>query len=591
MRKFMNPKSITALKIKQYLQIMFRASKREMILSIGLGVLTGALIPVSLWLSKYFINELIDTFSTGQMNQMLVFGLAMIFFVGIIHEIISNISDLVNTHLSDKVSLYVTEHVLLKAIELPMIDFDDSTTYNKIQLTIQETPDRCLLLVSCLKSVLQSIIQLVGVLGLLSNLHWVVGIIPIAFIVPFIKLRQEVNKKWFNKQGDRMEKKRYSREMQNILLKNENIKELRLFGISSYIVDKTLRLLTNFNKENFDNNKKHKKINILTTMVDGIYSFAVKLWIIFESFHKGITVGGVSMYISALDTYSSSIENIMQQFSFVMEQMLYIGYICEIDEMRREEEGLRDLSEKIWKIEFRDVSFHYKNAPEDSLKHLSLVLEKNHLYALVGINGSGKTTLIKLLMKLYLPSAGDIYVNGENIAEIRGTSLRKQMSAVFQDFIKYPFSVSENISLTEIYDNENRVRDIARLIELDKDILALENGYDSILGCEWMNGINLSGGQWQKVALARCLFRDAVMYIFDEPFAWIDHIAERKVIKMMERFKKGGIGILVSHQFDAMPIMDTIFVLEHGKIIECGTHKELIEKKGVYYQLLSTESN
>lgn len=589
MNKYKDRVETLISRIKKFMSIMLCAAKADLILSLGLSIMTGILSPLSLWISKFFVNELVDTFSNEEISKWLVFWLAMMFGVAILQAVAGNITNLVKTRLSDKVSLYVTEHVLQKAIELPMTDFDDSATYNKIQLTIQETPDRCLLLVSSLESLVQSVIQMAGVLGLLLNLHWMIGVMPVIFLVPLVRLRQKVNNVWFQIQGTRVEKRRYSDEMKSILLKNEHIKELRLFGISRKLLKKAVKLQDAFHKENFANSKKYAKINVLTTVADGLYSFCVKLWIIFESLRRGYTVGSVSMYIAAIDSYGSALENIMEQYSFVMEEMLYVGYICEIDEMQKEEEGLEPLREKIQRIEFKNVSFRYRNSQHDTLEHVSLVLEKNHWYALVGINGSGKTTLIKLMMKLYLPSEGEIFVNGKNIAEINGKSLREQMSAVFQDFIKYPFSVAENISLDEGKEDVKHVRDVAKLVELDEDVSILANGYHSQLSCEWRDGVNLSGGQWQKVALARCLYRDAALYIFDEPFAWVDHIAEGEILKTIEVLCNGKIAMLVTHQFDAMPIMDQIFVMEQGRIVESGTHAELLDRKGKYYRLLCLE--
>lgn len=577
-------------RIKKFMLIMMSAARTELIFSTGLSILMGIFFPVSLWISKLFINELVESFTAGNVSEELVLWMIVMFAVAIAQALMGNVTELIKTRLADKVSLYITEDVLQKAVELPMTDFDDSDMYNKIQLTIQETPDRCLLLISCLESLIRSAIQMTGVLGLLLNLHWMLGIIPALFLIPFVKFRHRINEKWFQSQDYRMEKKRYSDEMKNILLKNENIKEIRLFGIADRLIEKAVNLQKAFDLERFGNEKKCSRINMLTIIADGLYSLCVKLWIIFESLNRNFTVGSVSMYIAAIDTYGSAIENIMQQYSLVMEEMLYIGYICEIDERRKEEDGLNRLEEEIQKIEFRNVSFRYRNASKNVLEHISMVLEKNHLYALVGVNGSGKTTLIKLLMKLYIPSEGEILVNGKNIAEISGKSLREQMTAVFQDFIKYPFSALENIALND-NEEEESVRKVAGLIGLDETISTLENGYYSQLNCEWKGGLNLSGGQWQKVALARCLYKNASFYIFDEPFAWVDHIAEEKIIKTMATVCNGKIGVLVSHQFDAMPGMSQIYVLEQGKIVENGTHTELVKMHGRYYQLLHTEKH
>lgn len=579
------------LRGKKFFSIMMGADKKDVFLSLFISVMSGVLGTVSLGVSKYFVNELINVFKCREITEKLIGVLIASFGIALACVLFNHIGTFVMNRLSDKLSVYVTQHVLEKVIELPMNKFDDSETYNKIQLTIQETPDRCLLLVSSLQGILKEVIQLVGVLGILLKLHWLLGILPIVVFIPLFKIEKNMKMVWFQVQHKRMENKRYSEEMKSIILKNENIKELKLYGISNYLLEKSIKLQKKFDREDLNNTQKYMYVNTIAAVIDGLYSLGIKFWVVVKTLRKKQTIGSASMYITAIDTYGNIIQNILEQYSIIMEQMLYIGYICEIDEMEREDEKLEVFNEEIEEIEFRNVSFKYPNMSEYVLKNISFILRTNYCYGIVGVNGSGKTTLIKLLMKLYVPEQGEIYINGKNIANIKGKSLRKYMSAIFQDFIKYPFSIKENICLDNEYIDEERMKEIASSIGLDKDILKMPKGYDSQLNCEWTEGVNLSGGQWQKIAVTRCLYRKSNLLIFDEPFSWIDHITEGKIIKKMKQLKRGKINLLISHQFDMMPMLDEIIVLQQGEIAEMGTHVELLKKRGVYYSLINAEQN
>lgn len=575
--------------LKRFFAIMFLAAKGELIFNIALSILCGIIDPVSLLISKNFLNELVIVIANKDITGYFILLLGILFSLAVVQSILNNCIDIVKTKLSDKLSIYITEHVLSIAIELPMDDFDDSSTYNKIQLTVQETPDRCLILVNCLGAIVKNLIQLVGVVGILISLHWMIGIVPIVFLTPLFTFRYKISKKWFKIQEERTEKLRFIFEIKNILLKNEYINELKLFNASNKLKDKAVKLQKEFNEENILNSKRYALINILTTIVDGIYSFIVKLWVVMESIQMKYTLGSISMYINAIDIYETEIENVLQTLTLTFEQILYIGYICEIDKMQKTNLKLIDLNEDIQKIEFKNVSFKYRNCNQYILKNISLILEKDHLYAFVGINGSGKTTLLKLLMKFYLPLEGEIYVNDINIKKINEKSLRVQISAMFQNFIKYPFSVKENISFDNKENVLKHITELCKTIEFDKDINKLPDLFDTQLCCEWKEGVNLSGGQWQKLAYIRCLYKKANIYIFDEPFSNIDSLVESKITKNIRKLRKGKIGIIISHQFSIMPYVDKIFVLENGEIVEMGTHNKLMRIEKKYYCLLKAE--
>lgn len=284
----------------------------------------------------------------------------------------------------------------------------------------------------------------------------------------------------------------------------------------------------------------------------------------------------------------------LSQISTLYEQTRYLSYISDIENIsvRKQEEGT-PLTEKIKSIRFENVSFHYPNSHNMVLKNFSYTFETGKTYALVGMNGSGKTTLIKLLMRLYTPINGHIYVNGVDIEEISFSSLQQQISAVFQDFIRYPFNVAENIAIHDA-DNINdfeRVKEAAVHSEATEFIDALPLGYRTTLEKEWNGGTELSGGQWQKIAIARCFYKSSSVVILDEPFSAIDSFSEEQIIKSLASDTINKMCIFVTHRFNNICLADQILVLKDAQLIENGTHAQLMATNGLYARLYHAQAD
>lgn len=340
--------------------------------------------------------------------------------------------------------------------------------------------------------------------------------------------------------------------------------------------------------------KKFCRLNTVYAMAQDSVSLLLKIAIIMQAVTQKLTIGAASMYISSVDSFNASFQGMLSQISTLYEQTRYLSYISDIENIsvRKQEEGT-PLTEKIKSIRFENVSFHYPNSHNMVLKNFSYTFETGKTYALVGMNGSGKTTLIKLLMRLYTPINGHIYVNGVDIEEISFSSLQQQISAVFQDFIRYPFNVAENIAIHDA-DNINdfeRVKEAAVHSEATEFIDALPLGYRTTLEKEWNGGTELSGGQWQKIAIARCFYKSSSVVILDEPFSAIDSFSEEQIIKSLASDTINKMCIFVTHRFNNICLADQILVLKDAQLIENGTHAQLMATNGLYARLYHAQAD
>ena len=334
--------------------------------------------------------------------------------------------------------------------------------------------------------------------------------------------------------------------------------------------------------------KKLTTQRTLGSMVEEILTFILKVYIIVIAIYQKLTIGTITMYISSLDNVKEICKEILSSITSTYEDCLYIKNYFEImQEDTVDEKDKICIDGKIDLIEFRNVSFRYPGELHNTLNNINVKIKKNTTYALIGLNGSGKTTFLKLLLKLYKPTAGEIYLNGVNLDDYNQADLFSNIGVVFQDFIRYPFDVKTNIAVgnggNEI--DINYIKKISNMLGLEKDIKELKNEYDTQLKKEWTEGTELSGGQWQKIAIARCLFKQSDVYLFDEPFSALDAISEQHIIKRLNLKTKMSITIFITHRYSSLRLADFILVLKDGELVESGSHQEL-QKAGKYYSEL-----
>lgn len=576
--------------------LLWNAAYGYFIAAIILNLLIGLIMPFQVMVWKKVIDNLAEIVIAGSdINNNIFISLLFYFCLQLLKQIIQNINQYVLTIYSELIDRSITEKMLKKVSSFELYRFDDSQFYNKIEMANKETAAREIGVLQTLLSVVQNIVSFIGMIVILLNFSKVLSLIIIFVPFPAFFLNYNILNKLFSIFEKRSEDRRYINTLKNILINYNCIKEIKVCNCNLYIIMKICKVMSRNIDEDKHIRKKLTTQRTLGSMVEEILTFILKVYIIVIAIYQKLTIGTITMYISSLDNVKEICKEILSSITSTYEDCLYIKNYFEImQEDTVDEKDKICIDGKIDLIEFRNVSFRYPGELHNTLNNINVKIKKNTTYALIGLNGSGKTTFLKLLLKLYKPTAGEIYLNGVNLDDYNQADLFSNIGVVFQDFIRYPFDVKTNIAVgnggNEI--DINYIKKISNMLGLEKDIKELKNEYDTQLKKEWTEGTELSGGQWQKIAIARGLIKkNYSMLILDEPTAALDSLSEYNIFQKFKSIKRGKITIFVTHRMCNVPLADEIIVLKNGSILEQGTHSDLMDIKGEYYALYNNQLN
>ncbi len=536
------------------------------------------------------------SFWTSAVLSMLI----ILFAYRILNRVVTRISNSIIRIAGEKVTNQVKVQIMEKAKALDLASFDIPAFYEKLENANREAGHRPIQTLQSTFSIISTVISLVSyitILATIPNMWWMpLGIIAISIpsaVVSFVYRRKNFQyMRWRSK--DRRQMNYYS----NLLVNKDLVKEIRIFDLSDNLIDRYNRVFKKYYKG------LHKLIIeesvwlVAIAVVSAVVNCIFYAIIAFGVFVGRFTIGNYSLYTGALTSIGNGVTTFINTSASVYEGTLFIDNLVSFMKEKQTIMPTVEPPEKVSRgaphtIVFDNVSFAYPGTERKVIKNLSTTFRPGETVVLVGLNGAGKTTLIKLLTRLYDPTEGRILLDGKDIKEYDVRELYDIFGIIFQDYGKYAVTVAENISFGDIHIPEERERVIkcAQQANAEEYILKLPEGYDTPLTRMFeKEGIELSGGQWQKLAIARAFYRDCDIMILDEPTAALDPMAEQEIFNQFDTLREGKTTIFVSHRLSSAVIATKILVLEYGELIEEGNHHELMAKRGKYYDLFTTQA-
>ena len=576
-------------------KLMWRSSRKFTILFILCNVVLGVYNPLLMIIWKYFVDSATRIISFGEKTT--IFKAVMLLIIHCIILIAMDFTSQLAIYFQemqrDYLNKYVLEITMDKISELDLKHFDNPEIYNKIEKVNSESTQRTVSLISMLVVFVRTITTLIGVSVILGQLNLFIIFICFGACIPIFIVNTKVSLKKYSLFNERMEKMRLVYSLKYLISKYENIKELKIFRLGKFIKDKVKDIY----QKNLNEDEKIRRQNLkemtIANIFQNIISYGFKLYVLMKVIiNPRFTIGDLTMLISAIESFQTSAQNLLNTVSNLYVDALYLQNLFSLLEITVEKRGTISFDENFKEIIFEDVWFKYPNTDKYILEGICCKFQAGESYCIVGLNGAGKTTIIKLLTKLYAPSKGRIMVDGVDLQDISSETYFRNIGVIFQDYIKYPLSVSDNIGVGKIeeIDNKDLIEKSAKLTKAEEFILTLPGTYDAILQKEWSDGIELSLGQWQKIAISRAYMSESSIVILDEPTASLDVESEAEVYKQFASLMKEKMCVLVSHRLSVNKMVGHIYCLENGKIIEQGKQNELMKQNGKYAEYFSIQA-
>lgn len=474
--------------------------------------------------------------------------------------------------------------VIEKAGQVPLEEFEHPDFHDRLQRARQAATWRSFVIFENTLRIAEVGVNLVSYLVLLLQAHFLLPVILLIGATPNLISQVRRGRERYGLRRRQTPEQRRVNYLVEVLTDRESAKELRLYQLGSHLLERWYAAASDLRDERLSLVRR-QQVQIGLARSAAIAGFVSALAILLGQTTSGaLSIGGFVALMQASTRFQNQLVQVLRQAGSLYEEALYLGDLRDFIDLERVETGRVSIdTAKQYQIDFENVSFAYPGG-EDVLKDITFRIHPGEKVALIGTNGSGKTTLIKLLLGLYMPTSGRILINGEDIRDIDPERFRSTVAAVFQDYLRYQLTARENIGYgqTDRLEDEGAIAEAARLAGADSVLEELKSGMDTVLGRTFEGGQDLSGGQWQKIAIARAYFRSARILVLDEPTAALDARAELEVFNQFRALAGDRTAIFVSHRMASARIADRILLLDKGRLIENGSHDELVEQGGEY---------
>lgn len=581
-------------------RLVWAAGRYSALAGIAFTLVAAVLPAGQAWAGKLIIDSIVSAIAQGMdpMDGLRYVGpyIALEFGLLVTGSITSQVRSLFDRTLQSKLTNYVNSMIIRKAISLDLRFFEDPIFYDTLQNARRQADVSALNIVNSTLQQVQQIITLISLVALLVRFSpWLAVIVFVAAIPSFLSQSQHATRA-FRAVSRRAPEARLLNYLEVLLTGNDSVKEVKLFGLGEPLLGRYQELFTRFYLEDRAIAERRTVAGLAWGLLSNVVYYGSYAWIVLRTVAGLITLGDMTMFLSIFRQSQSSIRSLLDSLNRLYESNLFLDNLLTFLEL--EPELLSPPNGRVAPapiregIEFRHVSFRYPGSDVFVLRDINLHIRPGERIALVGLNGAGKTTLIKLLTRLYDPTEGQVLLDGVDLREYDLATLHQRFGVIFQDYVRYQFTVRENIGFGQVdaLDDLDRIQDAAQRGGACPVIEELPHGYDTMLGRRWEKGQELSGGQWQKIALARAFMRKAEVLVLDEPTSALDAEAEYEVFRRFGELMESRIAVLISHRFSTVRMADRIAVLSEGKIVELGSHSALIALDGNYARLFNLQA-
>ena len=570
--------------------------------TMGLGFLTlgGALLPASqAWVGKLIVDGVVASIQRGadpeQVRRVFVYlilELSLFLFSTVLNHTRRLIQQLIQLQLANR----IRGQIIQKALSLDLAFFEHPDFYDRLQNARRESGYKPVDLINDTFLIVQNTITLISFAVLLLRFSpWLVVILLVTSIPAFIA-ETRFSEEGFRLLTRRAPETRQINYLSRLLTEDASAKEIKLFNLGETLLARYMTLFDKFFQEDKSLAFRRAVAGFGLGLIATLGFYGSYAWIVWHTVQGKISLGDMTLYLTLFRQGQSTFQAILAAVGSIYENNLFMANLFDFLELKpqmgvagRNRELLGSLRSG---IEFRGVGFRYPESEEWALRHIDLTIRPGEKIALVGPNGAGKTTLIKLLTRLYDPTEGTILIDGIDIRELDPLDLRQRIGVIFQDFVRYHLPASENVGFGQIeaLDRLEQIIESARKSGAHAIIEKLPDGYQTMLGRWFHGGHELSVGQWQKIALARAFMRDAEILVLDEPTASLDAETEYEIFRRFQELTVGKMAILISHRFSTVRMADRIVVIQEGRIVEIGSHHDLLNQGGIYGHLFSLQA-
>jgi len=589
---------LTALRnIPPVLNIVWQSGPLVVTLGLVFRLFTSLLPIVLLWITKLIIDSIVHAVSVHQaVPSRLWWLVGAEFGVAVVSSILARIIDYLDQLLADKYTRHVSIEVMKHAAELDLVAYEDPVFYDRLERARVQATDRLGMIQSIGRLVQQVITAVTLSISIALFSPWlllllIVGVVP-AFLgesyFAFLGYAKNFRQTPMRRQLDYLRVLGGSREA---------AKELKLFGLRDFLSGRFTALSDQIYEENVELARRRLIAGSFLSMIGTVGYYAAYVLVIWRTVLGVFSIGTLTFLAGAILQASSNIQQVFSTLSSIADQALFLTDLLAFFEMqptiRSRPNALPAPKPIVRGFEFRCVSFRYPESSRLVLNGLDFQLRPGERVALIGENGEGKTTIVKLMTRLYDPVEGQILLDGVDLREYDLDDLYREIGVIFQDFMRYEMTARENIAVGQIdrLKNSNLLQMAARKGMADEVIAKLPGRYEQMLGRRFDGGVDLSGGEWQKIALARAYLRDAQVLVLDEPTAALDARSELEVFQRFAELTTGKMALFISHRFSTVRMADRIVVLANGKISEDGTHDQLSRLGGRYAEMFEMQAS